>query len=116
MVLQIESPGQSGLSYRADPIAAALDRARSEALKLDVEHDQLDAEVERWCAEIMERSPTAIAIAKRSFNADSDNIKGIAAMGFQALSLYYATDEAKEGGAAFREKRKPKFREKLRAR
>ena len=34
-----------------------------------VPHDQLDAEVDKWCAEILERSPTAIAIAKRSFNA-----------------------------------------------
>jgi len=70
----------------------------------------LDAEVDAWCAEIVERSPTAIAIAKRSFNADSENIKGIANMGFQTVAHYYATDEAKEGGNAFREKRKPDFR------
>ena len=70
----------------------------------------LDAEVDAWCAEIVERSPTAIAIAKRSFNADTENIKGIANMGFQTVAHYYATDEAKEGGNAFREKRKPDFR------
>jgi 2-ketocyclohexanecarboxyl-CoA hydrolase len=29
-----------------------------------VPHDQLDVEVGRWCTEILERSPTAIAIAK----------------------------------------------------
>ncbi len=79
-----------------------------------VPDDDLDVEVEKWCAEIVERSPTAIAIAKRSFNADSENIRGIASMGFQALALYYNTEESKEGGNAFREKRKPKFREKLR--
>ena len=72
---------------------------------------ELDAEVDNWCAEIMQMSPTAIAIAKRSFNADSDNIKGIANLGFQAVSLFYGTDEAKEGGNAFREKRKPRFRD-----
>ncbi len=71
---------------------------------------ELDAEVARWCAEIMDRSPTAIAIAKRTFNADSDNIRGISALGFQAVQLYYNTDEAKEANAAFREKRKPAFR------
>ena len=81
-----------------------------------VPDDQLDDEVAKWCAEIVERSPTAIAIAKRSFNADSDNIRGISGMGFAALSLYYATEEAKEGGAAFREKRKPNFRAKHKAR
>lgn len=75
-----------------------------------VPHDELDAEVARWCAEIMERSPTAIAIAKRSFNADTDSIRGISGMGMQALSMYYASEESREGVRAFNEKRKPDFR------
>jgi 2-ketocyclohexanecarboxyl-CoA hydrolase len=75
-----------------------------------VPHEELDAEIDRWCAEIMERSPTAIAIAKRSFNADSENIRGISAMGMQALSLYYQGEESREGVRAFTEKRKPHFR------
>jgi 2-ketocyclohexanecarboxyl-CoA hydrolase len=75
-----------------------------------VPHNELDAEVGRWCAEIMTKSPTALAIAKRSFNADSENIRGIASMGLQALSLYYDTEESKEGVRAFREKRPPNFR------
>ncbi len=74
-----------------------------------VADEELDAEVDRWCAEIAERSPTAIAIAKRSFNADSENIRGIGGLGYQALALYYASDESKEGGNALREKRKPRF-------
>jgi 2-ketocyclohexanecarboxyl-CoA hydrolase len=75
-----------------------------------VPHDELDAEIARWCDEILEKSPTAIAIAKRSFNADTDHIRGIAAMGMQSVSLYYDTDEAREGTNAFKEKRKPEFR------
>ena len=75
-----------------------------------VPDDELDAEVARWCEEICERSPTAIAIAKRSFNADTESIRGIGALGFEAVSLYYGTAESKEGGNAFREKRKPEFR------
>jgi 2-ketocyclohexanecarboxyl-CoA hydrolase len=70
----------------------------------------LDAEVDRWCTDLMEKSPTALAIAKRSFNADTDHIKGIGALGFEALKLYYATEESKEGGRAFQERRKPEFR------
>lgn len=75
-----------------------------------VPDDRLDAEVQAWCDEINQRSPTAIAIAKRSFNADTDAIRGIGGLGFQALRLYYETAESKEGGAAFREKRAPEFR------
>ncbi|MDH2237145.1 enoyl-CoA hydratase-related protein [Pigmentiphaga sp. GD03639] len=72
--------------------------------------DQLDAEVKRWCDEILALSPTAISIAKRSFNADSDSIRGIGGLGMQALSLYYGTEESHEGVRAFLEKRKPEFR------
>ena len=75
-----------------------------------VPHDQLDAEVTKWCAEIMEKSPTAISIAKRSFNADSENIRGIGTMGMQTLKLYYDGEESREGVNAFNEKRKPNFR------
>lgn len=72
--------------------------------------EHLDAEVAAWCKEILERSPTAIALAKRSFNADTENIRGISNLGFPAVALYYGTEEAKEGGNAFRDKRKPEFR------
>jgi len=78
--------------------------------------EQLDAEVEAWCREILALSPTAIAIAKRSFNADSDNIGGIGSLGLEALALYYNTEESKEGTAAFLEKRRPDFRAKRKQR
>ena len=72
--------------------------------------DQLDGEVVKWCDEIMEKSPTAIAIAKRSFNMDTAHQSGISGMGLLALKLYYDTDESREGVKAFLEKRKPNFR------
>ena len=72
--------------------------------------DQLDAEVDKWCADILEKSPTALAIAKKSFNAGTEHIRGIGALGMQALSLYYQTAESKEGVNAFNQKRKPDFR------
>jgi 2-ketocyclohexanecarboxyl-CoA hydrolase len=75
-----------------------------------VSDDKLDAEVTRWCREINAKSPTAIAIAKRSFNADSENIRGIGNLAFQALALYFGTAESAEGGAALREGRQPDFR------
>jgi 2-ketocyclohexanecarboxyl-CoA hydrolase len=75
-----------------------------------VPDDQLDAEVAAWAAEINERSPTAIAIAKRSFIANTEHIRGIGSLGLQALKLYYDTEESREGVRALQEKRKPEFR------
>lgn len=75
-----------------------------------VPHDQLDAEVEAWAAEINALSPTAIAIGKRSFNADSENIRGLSYMGIAAVKGFYQTEESKEGVRAFNERRKPEFK------
>jgi 2-ketocyclohexanecarboxyl-CoA hydrolase len=74
-----------------------------------VPHEQLDAEVAQWCSEIVDKSPTAIAIAKKSFNVDTEMIRGLSSFALQGLALYYDTEESKEGGNAFREKRKPDF-------
>ncbi len=70
---------------------------------------ELDAAVKEWTDKLAERSPTALALAKRSFNADSDNIRGISNFALHAVKLYYDTDESKEGVSAFNEKRKPDF-------
>lgn len=75
-----------------------------------VPHEELDAEVAKWCAEISQMSPGALAIAKRSFNADSDNIRGIGFLGIQAVKYYYMSEESKEGVRAFNERRKPDFK------
>src|SRR2546421_3378675 len=71
---------------------------------------ELRAETERWCRELLEKSPTALKLAKQSFNADTEHIAGITELGFAALELYYQTDEALEGRNAFLEKRPPRFR------
>jgi len=75
-----------------------------------VPHEQLDAEVQKWGEELCERSPTALAIAKRSFNMDTAHQAGIAGLGMYALKLYYDTEESREGVNALKEKRKPDFR------
>jgi 2-ketocyclohexanecarboxyl-CoA hydrolase len=69
----------------------------------------LDAAVNDWTDKLAQRSPTALAFLKRSFNADSDAIRGISNMALHAVKLYYATTESKEGVNAFNEKRAPDF-------
>jgi 2-ketocyclohexanecarboxyl-CoA hydrolase len=70
---------------------------------------ELDDAVKAWTVVLGERSPTALALAKRSFNADSENIRAISLMSLNAVKLFYDTDESKEGVRAFKEKRNPNF-------
>ena len=74
-----------------------------------VPQKDLRAEVEQWCAELLEKSPTALALAKQSFNIDSEQRAGVAQFANTALGLYYQTDEAMEGRNAFVEKRPVDF-------
>jgi naphthoate synthase len=69
----------------------------------------LRAEVEKWCAELLAKSPTALALAKQSFNIDSEQRAGVAQFAHTALALYYQTEEAVEGRNAFVDKRPVNF-------
>ena len=70
---------------------------------------ELDDAVAEWTEILGQRSPTALALAKRSFNADSDNIRGISMLALNSVKLFYDTEESKEGMRAFQEKRTPDF-------
>jgi len=69
----------------------------------------LKDEVEQWCRELLDKSPTALALAKQSFNIDSEQRAGVAQFAHTALNLYYQTPEAMEGRNAFVEKRPVNF-------
>mgnify|MGYP001818070368 FL=1 len=85
------------------------DAVRMGLANVVVPDDELDAEVQRWCQEILANSPTALAIANRSFHADPSHLAGLSSMGMQAVKLFYGTEESQEGVRAFKEKRKPDF-------
>ena len=72
--------------------------------------ERLDDEGVQWAEEILDKSPTAIRMLKRSFNADVDGLAGIQELAGDATMLFYQTPEAHEGSQAFLEKRKPNYR------
>lgn len=74
-----------------------------------VEPEELLNEVLSWGKELLLRSPAALRFLKHAFNADTDHVYGIQNLAHGATSLYYATDEGREGTNAFLEKRDPDF-------
>jgi naphthoate synthase len=71
--------------------------------------DQLHDEVRKWADEALKLSPTALKAIKQSMNTDSEHFAGIGQMAYSALTLFTESDEAKEGIAAFNQKREPDF-------
>ena len=77
--------------------------------------DKLEEEVDKWCDEILEKSPGAIAGIKACFNAATTYMRGIEAVSAQYLWKYYASEEAEHWKNAFWQKKKPdwqRFRRK----
>lgn len=75
-----------------------------------VPYDQLDAEVQKWCDELLALSPTVLKVLKASFEADIDPLRGTGHRIVQMISPnYFETGEQQEGAKAFLEKRKPDF-------
>jgi dihydroxynaphthoic acid synthetase len=80
-----------------------------------VRADKLEEEVDKWCDEILEKSPGAIAGVKACFNAATTYTRGIEAVSSQYLWKYYASEEAEHWKNAFWQKEKPdwqRFRRK----
>lgn len=76
-----------------------------------VPDDQLDAEVDSWCTQILQRSPIGLRMAKIAMNASTDLLYGAVQHGIEMVALNHVYgDEPKEGIASFQEKRKPDWR------
>jgi len=70
---------------------------------------ELEAETVRWCREMLALSPFALRLVKASVNAHEDGYSGIQQLAHDTNLLFYASEEAKEGREAYKEKRKPDF-------
>ena len=71
--------------------------------------ERLEEETVAWCREMLALSPFALRLVKASFNAHEDGYAGIQQLAHDANLLFYASDEAREGREAYKEKRAPDF-------
>jgi naphthoate synthase len=71
--------------------------------------DELQEAGVAWAREILQHSPLAIRLIKRSMNADCDGQIGLQELAGDATMLFYMNEEAQEGRNAFNEKRSPDF-------
>ena len=78
-----------------------------------VPNEDLESEALQWAKELAMKSPIALQIAKTAFyrSEDMDYDKQFAYMN-EAFARLCTTDDAKEGVAAFFEKRTPEWKEK----
>ncbi len=76
-----------------------------------VAHDELDEAALKWAEDLAQRSPLAVQIAKKAFyqSEDMDYQKQFQYMN-EAFARLCTTDDAKEGVAAFLEKRNPNWK------
>ncbi len=71
--------------------------------------DQLEAEVDQWCEELLEKSPGCLEILKASFDQEMDGYHEMGQYSAQFYPDWFDMPEGKEGGASFTERRKPTF-------
>ena len=76
-----------------------------------VPHDELDGEVDRWCAELLKGSPSCLKILKASFRTLYQPLREASRRDWVAEIApdFYGSGEADEGKNAFLERREPDF-------
>ncbi len=71
--------------------------------------EQLEAEVAKWCEELLSVSPGCLEILKAAFDQELDGYKEPCAISAAMYPDWFDMPEGKEGGAAFVEKRPARF-------
>jgi len=71
--------------------------------------ERLEQETVSWCREMLQLSPFALRLLKASFNASEDGMAGLQQLAHDTNLLFYASEEAREGREAYKEKRSPDF-------
>jgi dihydroxynaphthoic acid synthetase len=73
--------------------------------------DKIDEEVDKWCNEILEKSPTCIQLLKATFDDEFSSRRFDESMDLQKRMFpkFQNSEEQKEAQKAFLQKRKPNF-------
>ncbi|MFN8628470.1 MAG: enoyl-CoA hydratase-related protein [Candidatus Binatia bacterium] len=71
--------------------------------------ERLEAEVDKWCADMLALSPGCLEILKAAFDQEMDGYADLGVISGQLYPDWFDMPEGKEGGAAFMEKRRPRF-------
>ena len=92
------------------------DYSAEEAMKMGLVNQVVPAarfeeELEKLCQRLLDMSPTSIRIAKEAVNFGQALQDSHMALAGDLLGYYFGSPEQQEGPRAFREKRKPDFRQ-----
>jgi len=71
--------------------------------------EELEEETVGWAREMLALSPFSLRLLKASFHAAEDGIAGLQQLAHDTNLLFYASEEAKEGREAYKERRRPDF-------
>jgi 1,4-dihydroxy-2-naphthoyl-CoA synthase len=72
--------------------------------------EKFDEEVDRWCEEVLGKSPTCIQVLKACFDSDIDYLDGSSRRFSNRMAPeFLGSEEHKEATEANRERRKPNF-------
>jgi naphthoate synthase len=74
-----------------------------------VPREELYPAVREWADQMLRLSPTALKVLKQSFNSDTEQFAALGQMAYTTLTMFTESEEAREGIAAFNEKRPPDF-------
>ena len=72
---------------------------------------ELEIATVQYAREMLELSPLALRMLKASHNAADDGLAGVQQLAGDATLLFYMSQEGQEGRDAFKEKRKPNFKQ-----
>ncbi|MDZ4278314.1 MAG: enoyl-CoA hydratase-related protein [Dehalococcoidia bacterium] len=87
----------------------ALEAERMGLVNKVVPLERLEGEVEQWCEELLRLSPGCLEVLKATFDQEMDGYSEMGVISSQLYPDWFDSPEGKEGGAAFTEKRTPRF-------